>query len=142
MTNTRLSRRKFLACAGAGGLGLGLAGYAALVAPFRLEIGRHEWKSRWPAPDRPLKLLHLSDLHASRAVSLDFIEEAVELGVQLKPDLVCITGDFITCQYAAFDAYAQVLGKLSAAAPVYACLGNHDGGRWAGIHGGYPSTCA
>jgi hypothetical protein len=138
MTNTRLSRRKFLACAGAGGLGL--AGYTGLVEPFRLEVGRHEWRTRLPAPDRPLKLLHLSDLHASWAVSLEFIEEAVELGVQLKPDLVCITGDFITGQYAAFDAYARVLGKLSAAAPVFACLGNHDGGRWAGIHGGYPST--
>ncbi len=140
MSQTRISRRTFLAGAGAGGLGL--AGYAGLVEPFRLEIGRHEFQTRLPAPDRPLKLLHLSDLHASWAVSLGFIEQAVELGLQLKPDLICITGDFITSQYAAFDPYARVLAKLSAAAPVFACLGNHDGGRWAGTRGGYPSTQA
>jgi len=138
MTTPRLSRRRFLACLGAGGLGL--AGYTGLVEPFRLRVGRHECKIRASAPDRPLKLLHLSDLHASWAVSLGFIEEAVELGLQLKPDLICITGDFITRQYAAFDSYARVLARLSAAAPAFACLGNHDGGRWAGFHGGYEST--
>ncbi len=138
MTTPRLSRRRFLACLGAGGLGL--AGDGGLVEPFRLRVGRHECKIRAPAPDRPLKLLHLSDLHASWAVSLGFIEEAVELGLQLKPDLICITGDFITRQYAAFDAYARVLARLSAAAPVFACLGNHDGGRWARVNGGYEST--
>ena len=87
MTTARISRRKFLACAGAGGLGL--AGYAGLVEPFRLEIGRHECKTRAPAPDRPLKLLHLSDLHASWAVSLGFIEEAVAAwaAIETGPDL-------------------------------------------------------
>jgi predicted MPP superfamily phosphohydrolase len=138
MTTSRLSRRRFLACLGAGGLGL--AGYSGLVEPFRLRVGRHEFKTRAPAPDRPLKLLHLSDLHASWAVSLGFIEEAVELGLQLKPDLICITGDFITRRYAGFDSYSRVLARLSAAAPAFACLGNHDGGRWAEIHGGYQST--
>jgi predicted MPP superfamily phosphohydrolase len=138
MTRTLINRRKFLACAGAGAFGL--AGYAGLMEPFRLVIGRHECHARIPNPELPFKILHLSDLHASWAVSLGFIEEAVELGLQLKPDLICITGDFITRQYAAFDSYARVLARLSAAAPAFACLGNHDGGRWARIHGGYEST--
>ena len=140
MTQTRISRRAFLACAGTGVLGL--PAYAGLVEPFHLEIGRHECKTRAPAPDRPFKILHLSDLHASWAVSLDFIEEAVELGLQLKPDLVCITGDFISGKYADFDPYARVLAKLSDAAPAFACLGNHDGGRWAKFRGGYETTQA
>jgi len=138
MTKTRISRRAFLACAGAGVLGL--PGYAGLMEPFRLEIGRHECATSAPDPAHPFKILHLSDLHASWAVSLGFIEEAVELGLQLKPDLICITGDFITGKYAAFDPYARVLAKLSAAAPAFACLGNHDGGRWARFRGGYEST--
>jgi predicted MPP superfamily phosphohydrolase len=119
---------------------LGLAGYAGLVEPFRLMIGRHECRTGAPAPDQPLKLLHLSDFHASWAVSLGFIAEAVEVGLQLKPDLICITGDFITRKYAEFEAYGRVLAKLAAAAPAFACLGNHDGGWWAKIHGGYEST--
>jgi len=138
MTTPLLSRRKFLACLGAGGLGL--AGYSGLVEPFRLQVGRHECRIGSSASDPPLKILHLSDFHASWAVSLGFIEEAVALGLRLKPDLICLTGDFITLQYAAFDAYARVLAKLSAAAPAFACLGNHDGGRWTGARGGYAST--
>lgn len=138
MTTPRISRRKFLACAGAGGLGL--AGYAGLVEPFGLKIGRHDCRTRAPAPGVPLKLLHLADFHASWHDRLGFIEEAVELGLQLKPDLICITGDFITRKYAAFDAYALVLAKLSAAAPAFACLGNHDGGFWSRIRGGYETS--
>lgn len=138
MTKPGITRRKFLACAGAGGLVL--AGYTGLVEPFRLQVGRHECQTSAPASDRPLKLLHLSDFHASWAVSLGFIGQAVELGLREKPDLICITGDFITGKYDEFNAYARVLAKLSAAAPVFACLGNHDGGRWSKDYGGYEST--
>jgi len=138
MTKHLISRRRFLTCAGAGGLGL--AGYAGLMEPFRLVIGRHECKTSAPNPGLPLKVLHLADLHASWAVSLGFIEEAVQLGLQLKPDLICLTGDYITCKYEAFDAYGRVLAKLSAAAPAFACLGNHDGGRYSRAHGGYETT--
>jgi predicted MPP superfamily phosphohydrolase len=138
MTTRFFTRRKFLACLGAGGLGL--ACDVGLVEPFRLKVGRHECRIRSSDSVSPLKILHLSDLHASWAVSLGFIQEAVELGLQLKPDLICLTGDFITHQYVDFDAYARVLAKLSAAAPAFACLGNHDGGGWSGIHGGYTST--
>jgi hypothetical protein len=138
MTKPMINRRRFLACAGAGAFGL--AGYSGLMEPFRLVIGRHECRARVPNPEVPFKILHLSDLHASWAVSLDFIDEAVRLGLQLKPDLICLTGDFVTDKYDAFDAYARVLAKLPAAAPAFACLGNHDGGAWAGIHRGYEST--
>jgi predicted MPP superfamily phosphohydrolase len=138
MTTTMIGRRKFLACAGAGCFGL--AGYAGLMEPFRLVIGRRQCQTRFPKPELPFKILHLSDLHASWAVSLDFIEQAIRLGLQLKPDLICVTGDFVTAKYEAFDTYARVLAALPAAAPAFACLGNHDGGYWAGIHGGYKST--
>jgi hypothetical protein len=138
MKKPLISRRRFLACVGAGGLGL--TGCAGLVEPFRLVVGRHECQARASAPSLPLKLLHLSDFHASWAVSLGFIEEAVQLGLQLKPDLICITGDFITTKYEAFDSYARVLAKLSDAAPAFACLGNHDGGRWSRGCGGYETT--
>ena len=95
---------------------------------------------RPPGGERPLRLLHLSDLHASWAISLEFSQEAINLGLREKPDLICVTGDFITTQYSAFDAYARLLAQLPAAAPTFACLGNHDGGTWAGEHGGYKTT--
>ena len=133
-----ISRRKFLACAGLAGLGL--AGDAAVIEPFRLKVGYHDYKSRTLAPDRPLKLLHLSDLHASWAVSLGFIDEAVSLGLQSQPDLICITGDFITSKYKTiFGPMLKSSKNCRKAAPTFACLGNHDGGFWAGKRGGYDS---
>jgi uncharacterized protein len=90
-------------------------------------------------PERPVRILHISDLHASIFVPLSMIDHAVTMGLAQKPDLICVTGDFITMREG-FDpgAYAQVLRRLSAAAPTFAVLGNHDGGQWARYRHGYP----
>jgi uncharacterized protein len=106
----------------------------------------HFGEAEWLEVNKPLarlraagqteiKILHLSDFHASLTVGLDFIQEAVELGVSLKPDVICLTGDFITTTYNLFQPYARVMKKLSAAAPTFACVGNHDGGKWIGRWG-------
>lgn len=82
----------------------------------------------------PLRVLHLSDLHASDAVPFALIQRGVELGVQARPDLVCITGDFITDAMPNPGRYRDILAALPRAAPTFACLGNHDGGPWVGAH--------
>jgi len=85
----------------------------------------------------PVKLLHLSDLHASLVVSVSYIRRAVELGLDWKPDVICVTGDFVTQRIDDASGYAEVLRLLSRSAPTYASLGNHDGGRWAAENGGH-----
>jgi predicted MPP superfamily phosphohydrolase len=84
---------------------------------------------------RPIRVLHLADLHASRIVPLSMIQHAFTVGLAEKPDLICLTGDFIT-YHQDFDAgrYSQMLRQLSAAAPTFAVLGNHDGGSWTARH--------
>src|SRR5271170_6862850 len=67
-----------------------------------------------------IKILHLADFHASWCVSLSYIEKAIERGLQLKPDLICVTGDFITTRFEDFDGYCRVLSRLAQAAPVFA----------------------
>ena len=94
-----------------------------------LEVNRHRAPIMEAA--RPLRLLHLSDLHASKVVSLGYLRRALSVGLELVPDLICVTGDFITWKYRQYDEYSDVLRTLSKAAPTYACLGNHDGGPWA-----------
>ena len=132
----KLSRRKFLA----GALGATAAGFAYMkwLEPHWLGIGRHEVKVGAHGGS-PIRLLQLSDFHASEQVSLDFVQSAVEKGLKLKPDLICLTGDFITWRYDAFRRYAEILKPLSDAAPAFATLGNHDGGRWVGT-AGYSDT--
>ena len=79
----------------------------------------------------PFNVLHLSDLHASKVVSLAYLRRALGVGLEMKPDMICLTGDFITWKYSQYDEYANVLRILSDYAPTFACLGNHDGGTWA-----------
>jgi predicted MPP superfamily phosphohydrolase len=100
-------------------------------AEHEVKLGAH--------PEPPIRLLQLSDFHASECVSLEFIQGAVERGLELKPDLICLTGDFITWRYDRFDRYAEVLKPLAGIAPTFATLGNHDGGRWVG-EAGYRDT--
>ena len=121
-----------------GSTGVATAGYMRFWEPGWLEINRHEV----PLGDNgePVRLLHLSDLHASRVVSLEYLRHAIDVGLEQQPDLICLTGDYITWKYERYDEYSRVLAILSDAAPTFACLGNHDGGKWAGKSRGYPDS--
>ena len=126
----RSNRRRFLwGSLSASFVGAGSYAYMRLWESGWLEVNRHRAPIMKAA--RPLRLLHLSDLHASKAVSLGYLRRALNVGLELEPDLICLTGDFITWKYRQFDEYSDVLRTLSKAAPTYACLGNHDGGSWA-----------
>ena len=84
------------------------------------------------------RILHLSDLHASWCVPWSLIEGAIDEGLAQNPDLVCLTGDFVTEGLESDDSrYARVLRRLSEAKPTFAVLGNHDGGFWSALRGGY-----
>jgi predicted MPP superfamily phosphohydrolase len=115
-----------LATLAAGGAGLSAAAYARCAEPTWLEVSEIPIAPAiFPAP-RGLRILHLSDLHFGPHVSMELIERAVELGLAQRPDLIALTGDFVTGRLREAAAYAAVLRRLSAAAPTFACLGNHD----------------
>jgi predicted MPP superfamily phosphohydrolase len=132
----RISRRAFLAGTGLGGAAF--LGYAGFVEPGWLEVGRHHIITG--AATEPIRLLHVADFHASWCVSLACIDRAIDQGLALKPDLICVTGDFITNKFGDMENYSRILSRLPAAAPTFACFGNHDGGRWAVRHRGNPTT--
>jgi predicted MPP superfamily phosphohydrolase len=113
--------------------------YPCYLEPRWLDLTHRRVKLPGFRPERPVRILHLSDLHASIFVPLSMIDRAITLGLAARPDLICVTGDFITSRLG-FEpaAYTGVLRRLSAAAPTFAVLGNHDGGSWAGAHHGFP----
>jgi uncharacterized protein len=115
--------------------------YAFSVEPNWLERTNHRFKLRGKSFTSGVRILQLSDFHASSAVPFSLIEAAVELGLDTKPDVICLTGDFVT-NAAAFDEveYVRILRRLSSAAPVLASLGNHDGGPWAERRGGFKNS--
>ncbi|MEN6558471.1 MAG: metallophosphoesterase [Thermoguttaceae bacterium] len=89
-------------------------------------------ESRWtldvprlaPALDG-LSILHLSDFHFFGRVGKAYFREVVRVANQLRPDLVCITGDLVD-RSRCLDWIADTLGRLSARCGVYYVLGNHD----------------
>ncbi|MCA9754827.1 MAG: phosphodiesterase YaeI [Candidatus Eisenbacteria bacterium] len=134
-----ISRRHFL-LGGTAALAAGGVGYGCGAEPRWLERTEvHLSLSRaWSGKAR---VLHLSDLHRSRFVSLSFLEEAIELGLDSSPDLVCLTGDFVTAaDPTSLEGYVDLLRRLSDQAPTVAVLGNHDGGPWCASKGGDDST--
>lgn len=92
----------------------------------------------------PIKLLHLSDFHFSNTVSLEDIDFALREGFSHNPDACVITGDFITSQISETEVkqYSELLNNYAQAVPIFASLGNHDGGEWAGKNGGFKNTRA
>lgn len=126
----KMNRRRFLG---------GLAASAAFISlPIMfgntLQLERRRLKL-WGDEGPSLRIAHLTDLHSSRAISLDHIGRAVEMAIREKPNMICVTGDFVTDRAPDPAGLSQVLSRLSAVAPTFACLGNHDGGRWSARRG-------
>ncbi len=80
-----------------------------------------------PAHDG-LRVVQLSDLHIGRNVPDGRIISAVREVNALAPDLVVLTGDFVTTKRDPLSRVPQLLETL--AAPRVAVLGNHD--HWSG----------
>jgi predicted MPP superfamily phosphohydrolase len=73
-----------------------------------------------------LRVVQLSDIHHSPFTSREQIERAVETANELNPDIIALTGDYISKERAYAAPCAELLGKLRARYGVYAVLGNHD----------------
>lgn len=136
-----MNRRRFLQWSSLALAGVATASYSRFVEPRWLEVTTKTVHLTTPLT-RPLRLLHLSDLHASAVVSLEYLAAAIAQSLVEKPDLICLTGDYVTQTFPTSDQYQHILQQLAAHAPTFACLGNHDGGIWAEGYGGYSDSAA
>jgi hypothetical protein len=122
------------------GLSVSASVYCRFIEPFWLEVNEETISFKNKALSSRIRLLHLSDFHASSVVPFRLIDSAIERGLSYRPNLICLTGDFITRNVPDHSRYKKVLSALSSQAPTFACLGNHDGGLWVQSHGGYRDT--
>lgn len=81
---------------------------------------------RLPAKLHGFKIIHLSDIHHSRFTDLEHISRAVDIANKLQPDVVFLTGDYVSHDADYIAPVADVLGSLESEFGTYACLGNHD----------------
>ena len=71
-------------------------------------------------------IAHISDVHHSLLVSQDVIERTVALTNSLHPDVIVLTGDYVTNDATYAAGCARALSHLKAPLGVFAILGNHD----------------
>lgn len=109
-------------------LALIAAAAAFLIKDSRddLEISRYEVASqKLPESFDGFKIVQLSDLHGA-----EFGEDGMELVEKVKelePDIIALTGDFVTDE-GDLAAVKKLAGRLTELCPVYFVSGNHEFG--------------
>ena len=100
---------------------------AALTEPYMLSIEHERIElNRLPKEFDGFRIVQLSDIHHGPFSSKEQIEQAVDTANRLKPDIIALTGDYISKERHYAAPCAEMLGRLEARHGIYAVLGNHD----------------
>src|SRR2546426_1379228 len=122
-----VSRRRFLQTASLFSLSSLSTDSSVLVASEEIEVSNHTIHLKnLPRTFDGLKLVHLTDIHHSKFVSFNDVFRMVELSNQQSPDVVLLTGDYVTWSKKFITPVAEALRHLKSRLGVYAVLGNHD----------------
>ena len=114
----------------------GLAGESTLVEPNHPRIVRQEIAlRRWPARLEGFSIALLSDFHYDPYFSVHPLRSSISLVNDLYPDMIVLTGDFVSEPFfghdrakaaSAAEPCAQLLRQMQAPYGLWAVLGNHD----------------
>ena len=135
MSRLSLTRRQFLASLTGAAAATAIAGDGVLLEPNHPHVVRQNFfLSRWPHRMDGFTIALLSDFHYDPYFSVHPLEAAVPLVNHLHPDLIVLTGDFVSVpiigdpKKAAFAAEpcARLLREMTAPCGLWAVLGNHD----------------
>lgn len=89
---------------------------------FTLGVSYYKIKdSKLPASFDGFKIAHISDFHNS-----NFGNSLVKKLQKEKPDIICITGDFVDCNRLDMDVAKATINKIKDIAPCYYVPGNHE----------------
>lgn len=124
-----LARRKFLSntAIAAGALPLAGAGYGFLFGRIEFEHSIVPVKlSRLPREFHGFRIAQLSDIHIGPFMPSSDIRRVVDMTNALKPDLIALTGDYVTWDPDTQGAAVDSLTGLKAPLGIYGCLGNHE----------------
>jgi uncharacterized protein len=102
-------------------------GFILYVFSLNIEVTKYKVSIPFlPKEAQNLKIVQLSDLHRRKVVPDLLIESAVSKVNNLRPDVVVLTGDFVSKGLSNSEVCAKLLSRIKARFGVYAVLGNHD----------------
>ncbi len=106
-----------------------------IFEPFRLGVSTVPITAPGFLPDRPLRILQLSDLHVEHITRRE--QAVLDQAAALQPDLIVLTGDYVNVDYASDSTTWQqtrsVLSQLHAPLGVYAVTGTPGVDTKAGV---------
>ena len=123
-----ITRRRFLgSVAGAAVAATAVGAYAFRYEPANLRLERVDLAlpglgANWVGK----RMVQLSDLHASEPVSPHLIARAFAMAAACEPDMVVLTGDYVTNNALRLGWIEEGVRGLAQRWPVVATLGNHD----------------
>jgi predicted MPP superfamily phosphohydrolase len=82
--------------------------------------------ARLPKAFEGFRIAQLSDIHIGPFTTADYIRHCVTITNGLNPDLVVLTGDYISWDRQAEGEAVRALAGLRAPHGVFGCLGNHE----------------
>ena len=85
---------------------------------------------RLPQAFSGFRIAQLTDIHIGPFMTEQQIRRFVEIANAQKPDLIAITGDYVTWDPGTQQAVVAALAGLKAPFGVFGCLGNHE--AWSG----------
>jgi uncharacterized protein len=120
------SRGRLLFAAGAV-TAAGLAGYAVLIEPRRVERTRPRIHIRGLPEDlEGFRIALLTDMHAGRLTPRSVLRRAVQATMDAQPHIIAITGDMLDRRRQDMARALRALDGIDAPYGVYAVPGNHD----------------
>lgn len=113
-------------------MAIGSFGYAWRIEPHWVETVRRPLPLAGLSPGLIGKrIVQISDIHAGPVVDQRWLLDVLEQVAELEPDLIALTGDFMTCL--GEESIPKALEAIDALprAPLgnFAVMGNHDYGR-------------
>lgn len=107
------------------------AAYGLTIERLNIETTHKKIRlARLPKAFDGFRIAQLSDLHIGPFMSANEIGRVVGMTNALKPDLILLTGDYVTWDPTTQDDVVNVLAGLQAPYGVAGCLGNHE--LWTG----------
>lgn len=131
-----LNRRRLLLSAGAaaatGAAGIATCYYTFYIEPHWVEVTRRPLPVRNLPPDLVGKtLIQLSDIHVGEWVDDDYLLKVFDQVRALDPDIIVITGDFVSHYRSIVDHAARIYRHLPRGnLATVGILGNHDYGSY------------
>ena len=104
-----------------------VSGYGGLLERRRFELERFDIGIGGLSSSlSQLKIAQLSDIHVGPFMAPEELAEYVDAVNRLQPDVIALTGDFVTSRHDEVLPCVEALAKLKARYGIFACLGNHD----------------